>query len=162
MAARRLGALLVLGIVLAGCQPRGMLPGGSLRGVPAAGPVTDWSFAAAEPSVQVEALAGSSFRSGNVQPLVVDGALYLVATGFTDWGWLEALRRDPRARLLVQGKLYDVRAVHLSELGDIDPLLPALLAKTSQMQVVRPRYVGSTARYPGTQVKLQLFRVEAG
>ncbi len=151
---------IALALLAAGCEPRSFLPGGRLSGEPVTEPVTDFSFADCESGLQIEVQTGSWFPSSNIGCLVRGRTLYLFTAGLIEFEWLRALHADPRARIRIEGRLYDVRAVPLTEPAEIDPLLPALLRGFLGMEVEGAHYVGSSDRYPGTQIGINLFRVE--
>lgn len=153
-------ALCLATLTTLACEPRSFLPGGRLSGELVTEPVSDFSFASSEYGVQVEALSSTFFPSANVRCLVVEGTLYLFTESVFEFGWLRALRRDPRARIRIREELYEVRAVPLTHPADIDPLLPDLLRKYFGMKVSGARYVGSSPRFPGTQVDMNFFRIE--
>ncbi len=153
-------ALCLATLTTLGCEPRGFFPGGRLSGALVTEPVSDFSFASSEYGVQVEALSSTFFPSANVRCLVVEGTLYLFTESLSEFEWLRALKRDPRARIRIREELYEVRAVALTHPADIDPLLPGLLRKYFGMSVSRARYVGSSTRFPGTQIGMNFFRIE--
>lgn len=156
-AALLLGSLCVAPL---GCEPVSFFPGGRLGGERVTERITDFAFVGSEYGVQIEARAASLLPSANVRCFLHEGSLYVFAESVVELEWLRALRRDPRARLRVRGKLYDVRAVAVTDPVEIDPLLPTLLRKYFGMEVEGARYVGSSERYPATQVGLNFFRIE--
>jgi hypothetical protein len=147
-------------VALLGCEPVSFFPGGRLRGELVTERITDLAFAGSEYGIQIEARDASLLPSANVRCFVHEGSLYVFTESVVEFEWLRALRRDPRARLRVRGKLYDVRAVAVTDPAEIDPLLPTLLRRYFGMDVEGARYVGSSERYPATQVGLNFFRIE--
>ena len=157
MRAALLGGIAAL--ALCACGPQSFFPGTRISGGPG-GPVSDFAFASSEYAMQVEAADGGLFKVGNVRCLVVDGDLYLFSESYIDWPWMQALRRDPRARVRIAGKIYDARVTPLTDRAEMEALLPELLRKYYAVEVENPRLVGSTPRYPNTQVGVNFFRVE--
>lgn len=106
--------------------PLGPFPGGPLKKGPIAmRPVSDWTFAADVPLMQLQLLKPP--RSRTTYLLVHDGKLYVPA-GFLDvpiWKqWPEQAVADGRSILRIEGKRYGTRAVRVT-----DPDLYAALAR---------------------------------
>jgi hypothetical protein len=106
--------------------PLGPFPGGPLKKGPiAARPVSDWTFAADVPRMELQLLQPP--RSRTTYLLVHDAKLYVPA-GFLDvpiWKqWPEQAVADGRAIVRIEGKRYGTRAVRVT-----DPDLFAALAR---------------------------------
>jgi hypothetical protein len=146
---------------VAGCEPRGPFPGGPLEGELVSGPTEDWSFAGDRYGIEVETRAGRWLRSARAWFVVQDGALYLYTASPVEFGWIRRLREeDVHVRLRIGGKLYATRAILLTDPAEIEPLLPEVLAKYYGVEASRVRWVGSSPRFPGTQLQQWFFRVE--
>ena len=109
--------LLILGLGL-GCGPwgpMGTIPGGPLAGEVVAGPVTDWSFTDGHQTIAIET-RGSLFRhSVTVLCMAHDGHLYIPSRHAPRKRWVQNVLADPRVRLGIGGRIYEGRAVRLSE-----------------------------------------------
>ena len=104
--------LLVLTILIGCSGPFLLLPGGELEG-PVAETPDDWSFTDEISTIQVETRPEDPY-SINIWAVALGDALYLHA-GANRTAWVENLEQDPRARVAVEGTLYEVRA---SRVGD--------------------------------------------
>lgn len=156
MTRRLRGGCLAVAVLLAsalGC-------GSGLEGEPG-GPVSDWSFVRDAESVEFGAADGTPLRFVLAHPLVVDGRLYLRAlTVFPlEHPALDAILEEGRARVAVDGRVWELRAVRLTKAEEIDPLLPELL-RQSHMVATGAHWDPTPARYPGTQVKQWFLRLE--
>ena len=107
-----LGTLLTLG-----CNgPAGLLPGGSLDGDPRPTP-TDWSFAGDAGTMQLETNPAKPY-SVNLAYTVMQGRLYVNAGG-TETQWVQHITNDAHVRLRLDGGLYDLRAVRVTDRDEI-------------------------------------------
>lgn len=134
---------------------------GSVEGEPG-GVVDDWTFVRDAESVAFGAADGTPVRLVASHPLVVEGRLYLRA--FTVFPWEDAalatILEEGRARVVVDGRVWTLRAVPLTRAEEIDPLLPELL-RVSHMEATDPRWDPDPPRYPGTQMKQWFVRLDA-
>lgn len=117
-AADRTGAgvaptLSLLGVALAllGCGPTLLLPGGALDGTPTETP-SDWGFVESISTIQLETRPQDPY-SVNIWALGMDGALYVHA-GANRSNWVEHIEVDPRVRVRIEGRLYDLAAVRVT------------------------------------------------
>ena len=120
--------LLLLVLVAAasstGCGPIVLIPGGELSGEVVAAP-HDWKFTDAIDTVQLETRPHDPY-SVNVWAVAVGDELF-VATGET--AWAAHLAQDPRVRLRVDGKIYELRATRSDSAADRDAVLAAMRRK---------------------------------
>ena len=105
----RVIALLSLSLMLGGCGPLVMIPGGELSGQVAATPA-DWAFTDAVDTVQLETRPEDPY-SVNVWMVVADGVPYIAAGGGAESAWPTHIAADPRVRLRVEGTIYELNAV---------------------------------------------------
>ena len=112
----RIAALgLVLG-ALACNGPIVMLPGGQLEGEVA--PTPEWtSLEDPYGTAQLETLPEDPY-SVNLAYTVVDGRLYVNA-GDTETRWVENMNADPRVRLRIDGRIYELRAERVRDPEEI-------------------------------------------
>ena len=100
--------------VLAACGgPLGMIHGGRLDGTLVTEPVTDWSFTDAVQKIQIETSPDDPY-SVNVWCVAKDDHLWITAGSHTNT-WAKNLSADPRMRVRVGEKLYDRRAVRVTD-----------------------------------------------
>jgi len=100
-----------------GCNdPFVVFPGGKLDGELRPAPA-DWSFAETSGTAQLETRTGDPY-SVNVAYTVLDGDLYVNA-GDTETSWVQNIQADPEVRLRVDGALYDLRAVRVTDPEEI-------------------------------------------
>ncbi len=126
--------------------PVGLFPGGPLEAGPLEGsPVTDWSFAQAENTIEFQLL--SQQRSRTTWILVHDGAAFIpCALGFPPGKtWYRHAVQDGRAVLRIEGRRYPVTLERIE-----DPQLAAALAA-----IVKEKY----GRSPPTGEGVWYFRV---
>lgn len=107
------------------CGPIVMIPGGALSGDPAPVPA-DWSFTDAVDTVQLETRPDDPY---SVNIWCVATPRGLMVAGSRSSTWTRNAVDDPRVRLRVDGKLYDLRAVPADSEADVQAFLRAAEAK---------------------------------
>lgn len=107
--------LFVTALSLVACGPTLLLPGGELDGEPAPAP-TDWSFVRPISTIQLETRPADPY-SVNVWAVGIGDALYVHA-GTNRSAWIENMELDPRARVGIEGRLYDVKAARVTEAAE--------------------------------------------
>lgn len=112
-----------------GCGgPWGPLAGGRLSGVPASGPVDDWSFATASDHMEIEVRPADPY-SVKVHYYVVNGRLYVEA-GENGWSrWRAMVHDDPNVRVRFGDMVYPARVVAVTEPTELAAVLPEFYAK---------------------------------
>jgi hypothetical protein len=112
----RTGLTIVLAFTLAACgDPILTLPGGALEGTPTSAP-DDWSALAAVDTVQVEFRPDDPY-SHNIWAIGIDRDAY-IATSADGTRWTPFLAADPRVRLRIDGALYDLTAVAVTDAAE--------------------------------------------
>jgi hypothetical protein len=119
---RRGLALAALLAALVACEPIGPVPGGALSGEVQSAPVDDWSFSNKDETLQLETRPDDPY-SVNVWFVASGPRLWIAAARGVDGGWGEHLTADPRARLRIDGKLYERKAVRVSDQAEIDEVV---------------------------------------
>ena len=108
-------------LTLVGCGgeggPAGLLPGGRLSGEVAEQP-GDWSFAGDAGTIQLETNPGEPY-SVNLAYTVLDGRIYINAGG-TETRWAAHIAEDPRVRLRLDERLYDLRARRVVDTAELE------------------------------------------
>ena len=108
-------------------NPMGPISGRALRGELVATPVSDWSFTDEHNLIAVETRPDDP-HSVTTICFVIDGALYVPAQGGSDKDWTQYAVANPSARILVDGKIYPVRATRVTE----ESLVPAFVAAAAK------------------------------
>jgi hypothetical protein len=117
----------------AGCSdPFLTLPGGELEGEPAPVP-EDWGFTDAVSTIQIETRPEDPY-SVNIWVVAMEDVLYLHA-GATRATWVEHLEADPRLRVRIEGRLYELSAARVGSVEEFARFADAYEAKYG----VRPR-----------------------
>lgn len=103
-----------LALILAACGgPLGAVPGGRLRGEPAA-PPADWAFTRDVPLVQLETRPERPW-SVTLGCVEYQGALYVGSPDPESDRWVAHVTRDPRVRLRVEGRIYELQARRVTD-----------------------------------------------
>jgi hypothetical protein len=128
---------LACALVLSGCvDPKDRRPGLWLSGEAETTPVTDWSFTDEQREIFLETRTWYGFRhSVTVVCAVHDGALY-VPSLYYDGGefpekrhWHRNVARDPRVRLGIGDRLYERRAVLVTDPAEWNQVFAAFAQK---------------------------------
>jgi hypothetical protein len=118
---RRLARIALLG-ALVGCGPIGPIPGGRLSGEVVATPFDDWAFAGGQETLQLETRPENPY-SVNIWFVSQGSRLWVASVGGDVSGWGEKMIADPRVRLRIDGKLYERKAVRVTEQAEIDEVI---------------------------------------
>ena len=114
-------ALFLLLLTPLGCGgeggPAGLLPGGRLSGE-VAEPPGDWRFAGEAGTIQLETNPAEPY-SVNLAYTVLDGRIYINAGG-TETQWATHIAADPRVRLRLEERLYDLRARRVEDGAELE------------------------------------------
>lgn len=116
-----------LGCSPLGCSPVGPIPGGKLSGETAPQP-DDWMFSDEFKNIQLETDPDDPY-SVTVWCATQQGQLYIAAARGTESKWATNLIGDPRARVRIDGLLYDRRAVRVDDAEEADKVLEMFVAK---------------------------------
>jgi hypothetical protein len=136
--------------------PTGPIPGGRLRGEPAASLPADWSFARRDPYLLVESRAFTLPWSGRVWFLVHSGRPHLLLPGFFGDALVRRLAVDPRVRVELDGTVYAQRAVPVVDDGDLAALVAPVVRRQFSTEVGAP-----VARIAGAeQAAMWIYRLE--
>ena len=112
--------LFVFAATIAGCGPLGPMPGGRLGGEVHAQAVGDWSFTEAEQTVQIETNPTAP-HSVNTWCVGLGPRLYVPTSMIrgpktpTDRDWVKNVTADPRMRIRIDGEVYEVVAVRVTD-----------------------------------------------
>jgi hypothetical protein len=129
------GYLVVVVAAVCGCErieisPGVMRPGWRLHGPEASFAVDDWSFADSQRELELEARAPWGWHSVRLWFAVADGRLYVAAyQRKASLRWPRLLKRDPRARVRLEGKLYPVVALTVDDSTTWQAALEAMQLK---------------------------------
>lgn len=137
--ARRLGSWLLLVATVLACGPLGPIPGGALRGEVHAAPVRDWSFTDANHTIQLETNPQQP-HSVNTWCVGYEGNLYIPTSlilGTKDpsaRGWVANVLENPLVRVRIDGRLYELRAVRVSDEQELETVRAKLIAKYDEVE----------------------------
>ncbi len=118
--------LLLAGLLLAGCGPIVMIPGGALRGA-VQSPPADWSFTDAEDTVTLETRPDDPY-SVNVWG-VAAGDRFFIAAGDATSTWARNIEANPLVRLKIADAIYELRATATTDPADLEAFLVAVRKK---------------------------------
>jgi hypothetical protein len=105
--------------------PIGPLPGGKLHGPVAREPVTDWSPVVAGAGHLELEVDPAHPRSITTSYIVHDGKLYVPSMFAAHKRWPQHVLADDRVVLRIGGKLYERRAVRVTDPAELRPLVRA-------------------------------------
>jgi hypothetical protein len=123
-----LRAVCVAAALLCACGPVGPIPGGQLSGELVTDPVSDWSFSDEFKNIRLETSLDDPY-SVTLWCATNEGQLYIAAARGKESTWARNLVDDPRARVLIDGKLYERKAVHVTDSSEADAALRMFVAK---------------------------------
>jgi len=129
--------VLVAALALVGCiDPKDRRPGLWLSGEVVTAPVTDWSFTDGQNEIFLETRTWYGIRhSVTVVCAAHDGALYVPSLYYGGGEfpekrhWHRNVARDPRVRLEIGGRLYERRAVLVTDPKEWNDVLAAFAQK---------------------------------
>lgn len=133
-------------LLIAGCGPFLILPGGELDGSTAPAP-SDWSFSTEVGTVQLETRPEEPY-SVNIWAVGMGPVLYVHA-GANRTSWVEHMEANSDVRVRVDDKLYDLRASRVEDQDEFNRFSDAYEEKYGS----RPRNENVGEAY--------LFRLEA-
>ena len=113
---RLLFAWVPIAVLAAACSgPFVLIPGGELEGEVVPVP-PDWSFTDEISTIQIEANPTDPY-SVNIWVTAVEDALYLHA-GAKRARWVEYLEADPRLRIKIEERIYELAATRVTDAGE--------------------------------------------
>jgi len=127
-------AAALVAATLLGCGPLGPIPGGRLRGTVVEPPPTDWSGVEAVRTAQLETRPDDP-HSINIWTGVVDGGLYVTSSLIrgpddpAERDWVRHVQADPRVRLRIDDRLYELRAIRVDDAATVERVRAAMIAK---------------------------------
>lgn len=133
--------------------PVGPIPGGHIRGEPAA-PPADWDFANREDDLLVESGAWTLPYSERVWFMAYEGRLHLLLPSFFGEGLKQRIDDDPRLRVALDGKLYEQVAVAVTNPVRVGALLGPVIRRQFAMEIE------GDARPAGQAVELWAYRLD--
>lgn len=124
----RCAVYLALSLLLLGCEPMGVVPGGRLSGTVAVSAPTDWSFAAEHGTVQLETRPPDPY-SVNLWGVGIGAHFYLASGRGGDGRWAKHIADDPHVRLRVGDTIYELRAVRVVDAAEAERFMQAVMRK---------------------------------
>ena len=122
----RLGVALAAVVLLAGCEPLWVLPGGALGGTESRVP-DDWGFSDAVDTVQLE--TGTDAYSVNVWGVAVGPDFYVAASRGDDSRWARYMVQTPAVRLRIDDAVYPLRASRVEDEAELATVTAAYVRK---------------------------------
>ena len=133
MPTRTVPFLLLSSALLLGCDgPFVLLPGGQLDGTPAP-PPESWAFTDEVDTIQLETNPADPY-SVNIWVIALGEGLYVHA-GATRATRVEHMEVDPKVRLRVEGRIYELAAARVADQAEFDRFADAYERKYGR----RPR-----------------------
>ena len=120
-------ALFTIALVASACGPLGPLPGGELNGTLSA-PPSDWSRSAPEDTIQLETRPQDPY-SVNLWIVGLERGAYVAAGRGEDSKWVKHIEADPNVRLRIGDRLYELRAVPVTDEAELESFSQGLEAK---------------------------------
>jgi hypothetical protein len=118
------------------CQPRDESPGLWLSGERAEARVTDWAFTNETEEIFIETRPWYFLpHSTTIWCVELDGQLYIGSYAEGKKAWERNVKRDPRARLSIAGRLYDVTVTPIRDPDRAHALDAAYARKYDMVEV---------------------------
>jgi hypothetical protein len=114
-------------LLVAGCGPLVMVPGGELSGTIKPTP-SDWSFTDSVETVQLETRPEDPY-SVNVWGVAAGNAFYIASGRGESAAWAKHIAADPRVRVRVGNDLYELVAVRTADEAEMNAFLDAAKKK---------------------------------
>ena len=122
----RLCVALAAVVLLAGCEPLWVLPGGALGGTESRVP-DDWGFSDAVDTVQIE--TGTDAYSVNVWGVAVGPHFYVASARGEGSRWARYMVQTPAVRLRIDDAVYPLRASRVEDEGELATVTAAYVRK---------------------------------
>ncbi len=119
--------LFLVSLLMVGCGPIVMIPGGELSGEVQPIP-SSWAFTDDVETFQLETRQEDPY-SVNIWAIHIDGAMFVVAGGGPKTTWAQHIAMDPRVRLRAGDALYELSAAEANSPSDRDDFLAAAKKK---------------------------------
>jgi len=113
--------------LLLACGPLGPIAGGELSGT-ATSPPPDWHFTDAVETVQLETRPEDPY-SVNIWGVAYEDAFYVAAGGGDESAWVMHVAEDPRVRLRIGDRLFELQAQRVDDPAVRDAVMQALIRK---------------------------------
>ncbi len=123
-------------LVGSACQPKDVRPGFWLRGESAEGRVGDWRFTGGVDEIFIETRSRYGIpHSTTIWCVELEGELYVGSYGDAKKRWEKNIARDPRARLRVEGRIYAVNLMPVTNRALAEALDAAYAQKYDMVDV---------------------------
>ena len=122
----RLCVALAAAVVIAGCEPLWVLPGGALGGTESRVP-DDWGFSDAVDTVQIE--TGIDAYSVNVWGVAVGPHFYVASSRGGGSRWAQHIGETPAVRLRIDDAVYRLRAFRVEDEAELATVNAAYVRK---------------------------------
>lgn len=122
----RLCVALAAAVLLAGCEPLWVLPGGALGGTESRVP-DDWAFSDAVDTVQLE--TGADAYSVNVWGVAVGPHFYVASSRGGGSRWAQHIVQTSAVRLRIDDAVYPLRASRVEDEAELETVIAAYVRK---------------------------------
>lgn len=161
----RVALALVVGMLLSGIWARlfaggpvGPMPGGWIRGEASTGPIEDWDALADEQYLLVESRAGLLPYSSSCWFMVTGGRIHLMLPALFGDGLARRIDEDPLVRIKVNGRIYEQRAVAVSDDGLVGELMGPILRRIGAIELGGDvRRVPGASRLEGANIEIYIL-----
>jgi len=157
---RLLATALLAALALSACAPRDRRPGLWLSGETVTEPVTDWSFTDAVPEILLETRTWYRIPHSVTVTCVGIGDRLYVPSVYRNRGefpserfWNRNVVRDPRVRLQIDGRIYERKAVLVTDPAEWQQVFEAFGRKS-------PFWKDLAAQPEAERPKLYFLRME--
>ncbi len=153
------GVLVWARLFAGGPGPVPFIPGGALRGEVVKEPASDWSFASKHHNVDVESRARLLPYSARPWFMVHQGRIHLLLPSLFGDGLKIRIDEDPNVRVRIDGKVYEQRAVPVTDDAALDALLAPVIRRQFAIEISgKVRRVPQGENPSGTE--MWIYRLE--
>lgn len=124
-------------ILLASCEPMGPLPGGQLSGTLEPFPM-DWSSSGDVDILQIETRLNSPY-SINIWAVDTGNSIYIASGSGPQTEWVDHLKEDPNLRLRIEDKIYELIAIKVTDMTELDEVHARYVEKYDYQSDVNPQ-----------------------
>mgnify|MGYP001323036608 CR=1 FL=1 len=130
-------AFVAIGLLLVACEPVGPLAGHTLAGEPTP-PPADWTSVAGAETVQLQTRQDDPY-SVNIWGVAIGPDFYVASARGANASWVGHIASSPDVKLRIGKALYDLRAVRVSDTGELARVSAAYAAKYKMDDEDKPK-----------------------
>ena len=162
--AKALALILAAAPILFGCGPQGplgVLPGGPLAGTTVVEPVDDWGFTDSHATVAIETRGSWIDHSVSVLCAAEGSDLYVPSRHAPHKRWVQNVLRDPHVRIGVKDRIYEGRAVRVTDPAEAERAARAQLRKYLGIEPAGVRPLEGPPEPGDDRAEVWTFRIES-